>query len=790
MSDESIVLKCEVLLDRIFFPKNTSVVESNSFAIFQASVIKNIEACPLKKIKLKGNVPRLEYGEKYKVECVLAEHHEQYGDTYQIQYMNKVLDLSDPKKQRKFLKGFLSESVVESIFSVYDDVIPLLENHDIESLCKIKGIKEIKAQRIIDEYEDSKDYSAMFMELSEYGLTDTMLRKLREHYKSPDIIVDVIKNNPYDLVNVEGIGFKTADSIAIKGGMSYTDPQRAKGFIVNFLTDEGETGRSYVSYSDILTAIYDTLEGITDEAIQKAARLLIDQKIIIVTDDGEYVALTKYYTLEKNIKGELLRLHVGDVEIVEQENNESFPFDEDDPFCDTFDKPYVKKEHSVKKFSYDGWQEKIKEIEKQQGFDFTDEQMQGIEKSVNNNVVCITGGGGVGKTSTALAICKLNSTMNIIQCALSGKAALRISEVTGLPAATIHKTLGWNPEAHKFMHNEYEKLDADMVIIDEATMINGSLFLALLKAIPTGAKVIILGDVQQLTPIGNCQVFSDILNSNVLPIVRLTKPHRQAMRSGIIPTSMSIANQEQIFNNDYEGNKILGELKDMELDIRKDKLLIKDLIINHFKTELEKNDNDITEVQICIAKRVQGDLSCYSINNAIQEIYNPKFIQGNEIVIYMGKTSDGEKLEYHIRKNDKVINIKNNYDVKSIDDTSVSVFNGNIGIVKNIKDDGETIIDFIGLGEVVFTQNDCKNLELAYACTTHKLQGSQFKSVIVGIDNSSYIMNNAEWLYTAITRAQKYCVLVGQTGAVRKAIHTKEVNNKQTFLTALLNNQM
>jgi ATP-dependent exoDNAse (exonuclease V) alpha subunit len=299
-----------------------------------------------------------------------------------------------------------------------------------------------------------------------------------------------------------------------------------------------------------------------------------------------------------------------------------------------------------------------------------------------------------------------------------------------------------------------------------------------------------MGDVQQLTPIGNCQVFADILNSDVLPIVRLTKPHRQAMRSGIIPTSMSIAHQEQIFNNHYEGNKILGELQDMELDIRKDKLLIKDLIISHFKTELEKNDKEITEVQVCIAKRVHGDLSCYSINNAIQEIYNPKFVQGNEIVIYMGKTSEGEKLEYHIRRNDKVINIKNNYDVKSIDNTSVSVFNGNIGIVKNIKDDGEAIIDFIGLGEVVFTANDCKNLELAYACTTHKLQGSQFKSVIVGIDNSSYIMNNAEWLYTAITRAQKYCVLVGQTGAVRKAIHTKEVNNKQTFLTALLNNQM
>ena len=423
-------------------------------------------------------------------------------------------------------------------------------------------------------------------------------------------------------------------------------------------------------------------------------------------------------------------------------------------------------------------------VEEKQGFMFTDEQRAAIKLSLDNHVMALTGGAGVGKTSTANGICSLYSGYNILACALSGKASVRITEATGLPASTIHRALGY--QNGEFMFNKENKLAVDIVLIDEATMINGTLFLSLLEAIPTGAKVIIMGDVQQLTPIGNCQVFADILDSNVLPVVKLSKPHRQALRSGIIPTSIKIANQQQIFDGNYTGNAIIGELEDMELDIsgKGNDESISDKIIKHFQVELEKF-HDIMEVQICVPMRLRGELSCYNLNSKIQSIYNPKLSNCNEIEIFLEKKNDEAK-KYIIRAGDKVINTKNNYKCINSEGEKTPVFNGNMGIVKEIEKNGMCTIDFIGIGEVIFTKSDCKNLELGYACTVHKLQGSGFCSTIVGLDNSSYIMNNSELLYTAITRAKKYCVLIANNYAVVKSIQTKEVKTKQTFLKDML----
>ncbi len=227
----------------------------------------------------------------------------------------------------------------------------------------------------------------------------------------------------------------------------------------------------------------------------------------------------------------------------------------------------------------------MEKVEEKQGFSFTDEQKSAIKLSLDNYVMALTGLAGAGKTSTANGICSLYDNYNIMACALSGKASVRITEATGLPASTIHRALGY--QNGKFIYNKENKLAVDIVLIDEATMINGTLFLSLLEAIPSGAKVIIMGDVQQLTPIGNCQVFADILDSNVLPIVKLTKPHRQALMSGIIPTSIKVANQESIFSNLFEGNEVLGELKDMELDVTSAKETICDKMIEQFQIEIK-----------------------------------------------------------------------------------------------------------------------------------------------------------------------------------------------------------
>lgn len=768
---EEKILKFECALDRIIYPKYSKKVQSGDFAIFSMRITKWIDnkIDEVEIIKLKGTTCTLEYGTTYKVFCKLAETHEIYGDTYGLIYISKCIDISSKDKQKEFLKNVLNENLVEKLFDEYDDVIKLLENRDVKSLMKIKGIGNQVALRMIDEYEESKDYSSIYMELGQLGFTHTFIKKLVDFYKSPDTVIDIVKNNPYDLLRVEGIGFKKADEVACKVGITQYDIRRIKGFLLYYLNDQGEAGRSYLNYQDLMKALYDTLGFVPEEIINATAKQMIDNKDVVVLDNGSKIALKKFYDLEKNIMNELFRLQIGLVKVVENDSDKVNSIHDD----------YIPKSFNI------GNLETITEnVEEKQGFMFTDEQRAAIKLSLDNHVMALTGGAGVGKTSTANGICSLYSGYNILACALSGKASVRITEATGLPASTIHRALGY--QNGEFMFNKENKLAVDIVLIDEATMINGTLFLSLLEAIPTGAKVIIMGDVQQLTPIGNCQVFADILDSNVLPVVKLSKPHRQALRSGIIPTSIKIANQQQIFDGNYTGNAIIGELEDMELDIsgKGNDESISDKIIKHFQVELEKF-HDIMEVQICVPMRLRGELSCYNLNSKIQSIYNPKLSNCNEIEIFLEKKNDEAK-KYIIRAGDKVINTKNNYKCINSEGEKTPVFNGNMGIVKEIEKNGMCTIDFIGIGEVIFTKSDCKNLELGYACTVHKLQGSGFCSTIVGLDNSSYIMNNSELLYTAITRAKKYCVLIANNYAVVKSIQTKEVKTKQTFLKDML----
>lgn len=763
---QSQMIKFEGKLNKIFYPKHSQMVNSGEFAIFNMNVDKYLDGTGInsKEIKLKGNVCELNYGTTYRVFCTLEDVHDLYGETYKVNFIDRCYNVSNKDKQKEFLKNILNENIVELLFSEFNNVIDILENNNVGELIKIKGIGKKNAHKIIEKYNKSKDNSMIYVELGRLGLTHNFIEKLVKFYKSPERVVEVIKNTPYDLVKVDGIGFKKADEIAIKLGIDKFDIVRIKNFIIYYLKEQGEIGKSYLNYQELMRALYDYLGYLPSEIINKVAKIMIDNKDVTIIDNGSKIALTMFYNLENKISDELIRL---------QNGKNDFSFVSDSIIIDNY---------IPKKFNIENWEMKINEIEKAQGFSFTEEQIKAIGTSINNNVMFLTGLAGAGKTSTANGICSLYKDCNILACALSGKASIRITETTGLAAVTIHKALGYT--YGEFTYNKYNKLPVDIVIIDEATMINGTLFLNLLEAIPTGAKVIIMGDVQQLTPIGNCQVFADILDSNILPVAKLTKPHRQALKSGIIPTSIKIANQKQIFDNKYRGNQILGELEDMELDIINEDESKVDVILNHFKKEIDKFNN-ILEVQICVPMRLKGELSCYNLNNQIQNLYNPKCNNENEIEIVLEKTKNENK-KYNIRAGDKVINTKNNYNCTTLNGKIMPVFNGNIGIVKKINSDKSCIIDFVGIGEVLFKKSSSKNLELAYACTCHKLQGSGFNSTIVGIDNSSYIMNNAELLYTAITRAKKYCVLVGSNNAIRKAIKTKEIKVKQTFLKDIL----
>jgi exodeoxyribonuclease V alpha subunit len=254
--------------------------------------------------------------------------------------------------------------------------------------------------------------------------------------------------------------------------------------------------------------------------------------------------------------------------------------------------------------------------------------------------------------------------------------------------------------------------------------------------------------------------------------------------SGIIPTSIQIANQSQIFDGMFEGNTILGELKDMELDIYKNDEKPYERVISHF---LKHYDivKDILEVQIITALRVRGNLSNYTLNNKIQEILNPILDDDIYVEVKLAESTKDEEKYYRLKLGDKVINTQNNYKTEDVNGRKIPIFNGNMGIITDI-DYNSCVVDFIGIGEIVLGRNEIKKLELGYAISCFKAQGSQFHTVICAFDSSAYMLLNAELLYTAITRAKKYCVLVAQNSAIRIAINKRESKIKQTHLKNIL----
>lgn len=746
MDNEKLV-KCIIELDRIFFPKNSTYIKSGSFAIFVGDIVEGLENCEniYKTIKLKGKVCEVNHGEKYKVTCKLADRNEKYGDTYEIVYINRLVDLKSKVKQRNFLMSILNENTVNRLYETYDDVLTLLENEDTHKLSQVKGIGVQKALKLIEKYKACKDYSPIYAELGHLGFSNNLIQKLVEYYKSPDVVIERVKTNPYELVNLDGIGFKKSDEIASKLGISGSNPNRIKGCIIFILSQNGELGKSYLHYSELMRLLHDNIGFVEQDVINKVASDLINSKEVYISDNGEYIGLNVYHKLEDNIHKELLRI------------------------LDC-------KECRIKNINIES---SIKNTELEQGFEFTEEQREAIYLFFSSKVMALTGGAGVGKSSTAKGMTDAIKDYIVSATALSGKASVRITEATGLSASTIHRLLGF--KNGEFLFNSDNKLDTDAVLIDEATMINGELFLNLLKAIPSDAKVIMMGDVQQLTPIGSCQVFSDVLNSNLIPKFRLTKPHRQALRSGIIPLSLKVINQEQIFDSTFQGTRVLGELQDMELDIYKSDLNSTNKVVNHFLKHYQRTNN-LMETQIIVPMKNRGNLCTYILNTEVQKKINPISDGRKNVIVSLDK----ERF-YCIQTGDKVINTKNNYKAKNELGDDVAVFNGNMGIVKDISD-GYVTVDFVGLGEIILDGKGINSLELGYAITVHKSQGSGFDIVIGAIDSSAYVLLNAELLYTLLTRAKKYCVLVGKNTAIRTAINKREVKNKQTYLGGMLNN--
>lgn len=698
---------------------------------------------------LKGTMPKPIEGNTYNVTAEYVQDL-RWGDQYNIICIFSAITFKegDIKGQQKFLQTIFTPLQVENMYKALDDPFQVLKEGNAQELVKVSGCGMTNATKWIDRFKENFYLGKIYMELAHLNLTNNMIKRLMDRYHSPDVIIEKLKYNPYVLCNeVQGIGWKTADKIALDGGIGEFSTLRIKAYIVYYLTRCGDSGNSWITPDELMGAILEEIgDDVPDANVTKSIHEL-GNKLWWDTEKTK-IGLRKYYDLECNIAQELIRLRDA--------------------------------ESSIK---YNNWQDTIKYMEFRQGWEFTEEQKAGIALGLKNNVTVITGSGGTGKSSLVAGILEVLKHCSFAQCALSGRAASRLTEITGEEGYTIHRLLGYpKGEKHKqmFVYHDENYLPYDIIIIDEISMIDGYLFYDLLRAIKPGAKVFLLGDPGQLESIGCGSIAYDMICSNEISTVTLTQIHRQAAKSAIITESNKVRHGMQLIEKEWVGTEIRGELQDLTLKCYSDASNTYYEIMKAFSADMAKDDFHILDTQIIVPIKSRGSACTYELNNTIQELYNPENENKKSVII------PNKGKPYVLREGDKVINTVNNYK------TFPLIFNGNIGIIKEItitEDEDEImVIDFVGIGEVVLYREFWGNLELAYAITTHKSQGSEFHHVIFGIDFSSYALLSREMVYTGITRAKNKCTFIAQTGALRMSVCKAGVNIKQTHLQQCLYN--
>lgn len=717
-----------------------------------------------------------EYDATYRVGCTLGYNDKRSEWQYSVYYSQEIYEFKTVEDQRVFLGQVLTDSQLKSVFDMFPNPIEIFEKNEMEKLLEVKGIGVKTIEKIKTRYEACKDKGRAYVELGKYGISNAIIERLIERYKSPDTAVTKVKENPYVLVtDVKGIGFKKADEIARQLGMPSDSVERGVAFIRHFFSEKAIAGDSYMEYEELLKGIDDYL-GVDypDDSINEAmSRLKTSGKLWVkdcVDDDGyEYTLVgdMKYYEIEKELAYHIRRLMSAPSNVV---------------------------------LSDEEIEERIKAKEEGQGWTYTDRQKEGIYTTIHNNVSVITGYGGTGKTSCVAGMLACTpDDYTFEQCALSGKASVNLTDVTGYEGKTIHSLLQYNAKQDSFIRCEEYPLDTNLVLLDEGSMVEVELALALLKAIPTGAKLIILGDTNQLEAIGSGNFLMDLIDSEVVPVIVFDKVHRQGAKSAIRTESKRVAEGEQIVKQGWEGEVTLGELQDLKYIGfsrpygSKEKRPTIDLIIKEFKALL-KEAKDIKNISIIVPTKANGS-GCYPINILAQDYYLPSR-RGHGIEL----GADNQK--YTIYVGDKVINLKNNrktyyyaptvneFGEEVVEKVLRPIYNGNMGEVIEIIDDNTVVVDFYNIGEVIVTGKQLQEIALGYAITTHKSQGSTIPYVVGGIDYTHYSMLTRQLTYTLMSRAKTKMSLIFETSALLYSIKTNNTTHKRTFLYHILTGRL
>jgi RecD/TraA family predicted helicase len=728
------MIEIEVKIDRLVWSST-----SNDFKIYGALPtneddinLHDLKFNQYNNLSISGVMPKLEVGSVYNVKMV-EKNNPKYGIGYEVQNVFQNLPTS-VDEQKAYLSTLLTELQVQNIYEVYndgEDIIELMKTNKFDYR-KIKGMGETTYNVVRTKVVANLELQEALIALSKYGLTYNIVSKLVKKYGSAKLVVDKITENPYTLTEVDGIGFAKCDTYALSMGVEPTSNYRIEACIKYVLDDVGNnSGHSWLSITGLVKKCTEMMK--IDQKYSEEYLNKYSGKTLYISDDR--VARINLYNYEKWISESVKRLL------------------------------------STKPKPVENLDEKINKAEEKQGFNFTDEQRDAIKMAVENNFVVITGKAGTGKTTILKGIVEVlksdDEFKDYYACALSGKAAQRIAESTGLNSSTIHRLLGWNAESNGFLHDYNNTLPKGAGVLDEASMVNSYICNALFGAMPTCGKLIVLGDVEQLEPIGAGNVFKDLVDSKFVPKVYLTQVHRQAMKSGILSTANNIREGIQFNTKDNYEERVIGELKDLHFKPYRKVETVKKAIIKACKQYLNAPNFDLMNFQVIVPLKNRGEICTKKLNIELQEIFNPEM---KPVINRNG---------YDFKEGDKVIQQGNNYDI--------NCWNGTLGIVKEVDTIlKEITIDFVGVGSVKYNQEDMGQIDMAYALTVHRVQGSQFDNVVIGLDYSSYVLLSRQLVYTALTRASKLAILICENEALIHAIRTDNASKRNTFLKDML----
>lgn len=699
-----------------------------------------------------GNFRFLSEGETIRARGTYTRH-PSYGRQFSVDSYESVIPQDSLAMERYLgsgaIKGIGAALAARIVRKFGDDTLRIIEEEP-ERLAEVKGISERKAREIADQVEEKADMRKAMMFLQQYGITQTLGMKIYRQYGQE--MYGVLKENPYKMAeNIPGVGFKIADEIAARIGIHTDSDYRIRSGLLYILLQASGEGHVYLPKEVLLKRARDLL-GVEQEYMEKHLMdLSIERKIVIreIKREGAPVQTAvyaaSYYQVELHVAQMLHALNLQD---------------------------------TVKE---DVLEEKIERIQRGTGVELDEKQKEAVREAVKNGLLIITGGPGTGKTTTINAIIRYfeMEDLDICLAAPTGRAAKRMTETTGYEAKTIHRLLelsGGPEQAQenvRFERNAQNPLEADVIIIDEMSMVDIFLMHALLSAVVSGTRLILVGDVNQLPSVGPGSVLKDIISSGCFPVVELVKIFRQASQSDIvvnahkinqgIPVVLDNKSRDFFFLKRYDANVIIS------------------IVITLIQKKLPKYvEASPYEIQVLTPMR-KGLLGVERLNSILQQYLNPPEREKKE-------KEHGQGV---FREGDKVMQIKNNYQLEweirgnyGIPvEKGVGVFNGDTGIIREINSFAEMMtVEFDEKRFVEYSFKQLDELELAYAITIHKAQGSEYPAVVIPLLQGPRMLMNRNLLYTAVTRARKCVTLVGD----EKTFYDMENNRmEQDRYTAL-----